>query len=226
MVIMMTSQKTFQTFSEKEVEDLLESQPEGKNTKFLKSSHNLWFRFHNYDKNPPFVMLDDGKPVALVFATFSQRSKYINLYEIVTLEGMEGKGYASQVWQYVMQAAYDSDMRRLKISCTPSSITWHVRNGLIFWAVDPSGSLRSDQPLFRTRQEQLDFREEAVKNPSIAFPADSVYNKLLAESLDSYKFGAKKRAQVEEAIKSVGKYWLRDSLVNNANTLEEFFNGF
>jgi len=226
MVIMTTSQKTFQTYSEKEVEDLLESQPEGKNTKFLKSSHNLWYRFHNYDKNPPFVMLDNGNPVALVFATFSQRSKYINLYEIVTLEGMEGNGYASQVWQHVMQEAYDSGMRRLKISCTPSSITWHVRNGLIFWAVDPSGSLRSDQPLFRTRQEQLDFRERAVKNPSIAFPSDSVYNKLLAESLDSYKFGTKKRAQVEEAIESVGKYWLRDSLVNNANTLEDFFDGF
>ena len=226
MVIMTTSQKTFQTYSEKEVEAIIERQPEGKNTKFLKSSHNLWFRFHNYDKNPPFVMFDDGEPVALVFATFSQRSKYINLYEIVTLEGMEGKGYASQIWQHVMQAAYDSGMRRLKISCTPSSITWHVRNGLIFWAVDPSGSLRSDQPLFRTRQEQLDFREEAVKNPSIAFPADSVYNKLLAESLDSYGFGVKKRTQVEEAINAVGKYWLRDALENNANSLEDFFDGF
>ena len=85
---------------------------------------------------------------------------------------------------------------------------------------------RSDQPLFRTRQEQLEFREEAVKNPSIAFPADSVYNKLLAESLDSYGFGVKKRTQVEEAINAVGKYWLRDALENNANSLEDFFDGF
>ena len=199
-------------YTQEQVEKLLETQPEGTNTKFLKSSHNLWFRFKNYVKNPPFVLEDAGVPVALVFITFSQRSKYANLYEIVTLEGKEGCGYASKVYWEVMKAAHEAGMERLKMSCTPSSVTWHKRNGTIFWAVDPSGSLRVDQPLFPTIQEQLAFRERAVNDPSISLPVTKVLDKLKEEGVESHGFGQKKIDKVETAISSVGEYWLRHAL--------------
>jgi hypothetical protein len=211
--------------SENIVELIETLNPEGKNTKFLSSSHNLWYRFKNYDKHPPFVMKKGGEPVAMVFATFSNNSKYINLYEIVTMDGQEGKGYATEIWEEVMGVAYADGMRRLKLSCTPSSVTWHNRNGLIFWAVDPSGSLRSDQPLYSSKAEQLKFREQAIENPNIAFPKDQkVIDRLLSEGLESHKFGMKKKARVEQAIESVGVSWLRDYLVNDNNsaTLDKF----
>lgn len=195
-----------------QVEALLENQPEGRNTKFLKSSHNLWFRFKNYDKHPPFVLEDAGVPVALVFITFSQRSKYANLYEIVTLEGKEGCGYAGEVYWEVMKAAHEAGMERLKMSCTPTSVTWHMRNGTIFWAVDPSGSLRCDVPIFPNKHEALTFREVAVKDPSMALPPEKVVAKLKEEGIEAHGFGAKKTATVEEAIEAVGDYWLRVAL--------------
>lgn len=199
--------------NKEQVEDLLLYKPESRNTKFLKSSHNLWFRFKNYDKNPPFALMDGGvDPVALVFITFSQRSKYANLYEIVTIEGEEGRGYASEVYWEVMKEAHKAGMQRLKMSCTPTSVTWHKRNGTLFWAVDPSGSLRCDVPLFPELHEQLTFRELAVKDPSFALPPEKVVEKLKEEGLESHKFGAKKTATVETAIESVGEYWLRESL--------------
>jgi len=199
--------------TKEEVEKLIEGQPEGTNTKFLKSSHNLWFRFKNYDKHPPFALMDAGiDPVALVFITFSQRSKYANLYEIVTLEGEEGRGYAGKVYWEVMKAAHEAGMERLKMSCTPSSVTWHKRNGTIFWAVDPSGSLRVDQPLFSNLQEQLAFREMAVNDPSISLPITKVVDKLKEEGVESHGFGQKKTDKVETAISSVGEYWLRHAL--------------
>lgn len=199
--------------NKEQVEDLLLYEPESRNTKFLKSSHNLWFRFKNYDKNPPFALMDGGiDPVALVFITFSQRSKYANLYEIVTIEGEEGRGYASEVYWEVMKEAHKAGMQRLKMSCTPTSVTWHKRNGTLFWAVDPSGSLRCDVPLFPELHEQLTFRELAVKDPSFALPPEKVVEKLKEEGLESHKFGAKKTATVETAIESVGEYWLRESL--------------
>ena len=98
-------------YNQEQVEKLIAEQPEGTNTKFLKSSHNLWFRFKNYIKNPPFVLLDGEEPVALVFITFSARSKYANLYEIVTLEGKEGNGYASIVYWDVMAEAHTQGMQ-------------------------------------------------------------------------------------------------------------------
>lgn len=205
------------TCSKELIESLIEIQPEGKNTRFLKSSHSLWYRFKNYEKQPPFGLFDGETPVAFVFITFSRKTKYANLYEIVTLEGMEGKGYASRIWESVMAQAHNAGMKRLKISCTPSSITWHKRNGLVFWAVDPTGSLRSDQPLFPTIKEQNEFRELAIKDPSIALPNNSkVREQLIRESLDSHKFGVKKRTVVEKAIEDVGEYWLRDAIVESS----------
>jgi len=214
---------TFKTCNKEFVEQLIEKQPEGTNTRFLNSAHSLWFRFHNYDSNPPLVMFDDGEPVALIFATQSKRSRYVNLYEIVTLEGKEGNGYASRIWSQYMQGAFDNGMERLKLSCTPSSVTWHARNGLVFWAVDPSGSLRSDQPLFRTRQEQIDFRDRAIKDPTIALPDTKVAAKLIEEGINDHGFGAKKLAKTQEAIDSVGEYWLRDALLADKPSLEEWF---
>lgn len=214
----------FTTYNLQEVEKLVESQPDGKNTKFLKSSHSLWYRFKNYDKNPPFVLEEDGRAVALVFITFSERTKYANLYEIVTLEGMEGNGFATDIWVRVMQAALKAGMERLKISCTPTSITWHNRNGLIFWAVDPSGSLRADQPIFKNIEEQLMFRELALKDPSFAIPpSNKVVQQLKEEGPDSHGFGEKKRKQVRDAIEAVGEYWFREALFEQTTSLEDFF---
>ena len=199
-----------------QVEDLIQSSPDVRNTKFLSASHNLWFRFKNYEKSPPMILEDNGKIVSLIFATFN-RDRYTNLYEIVTAEGCEGRGYASRIWnEYVDYAVNVQMMKRLKISCTPSSVTWHMKNGLVFWAVDPTGSLRSDQPLFKSREEQLMFRERAVNDPTIALPNDTkVFEQLQKESLESHKFGPKKKKMTEDAIQSVGKYWLRDALFSN-----------
>ena len=204
------------------VEDLIKNSPAGKNTKFLSAAHSLWVRFHNYDKAPPMAYEVDGEIVCLIFATFN-RDGYTNLYEIVTLQGHEGKGYASNCWDaWIKYAVEVRNCKRLKISCTPSSVTWHYRNGLIFWAVDPTGSLRSDQPLFKTRQEQIEYRDNAIINPLQALPPNKARDQFLAEGLESYDWGDKKRAKTQAAIDAVGKAWLREALMEQS-TLETLF---
>ena len=197
------------------VEELIKTSPAGKNTKFLSAAHSLWYRFHNYDKAPPMAFEDNGEIVCLIFATFN-RDGYANLYEIVTMEGKEGKGYASKCWDaWIKYAVEERKTKRLKISCTPSSVTWHYRNGLIWWAVDPTGSLRSDQPLFPTRQEQLAYRDNAMVNPQSALPPYKARDQFRKEGLENYKWGEKKKAKTQAAIDAVGKAWLRDAIMNN-----------
>lgn len=203
------------------VEDIIKNSPVGKNTKFLSAAHSLWYRFHNYDKAPPLAYEVNGEVVSLIFATFN-RDSYTNLYEIVTIEGKEGNGYASKCWDaWIDYAVTQRNMTRLKISCTPSSVTWHNKNGLIFWAVDPAGSLRSDQPLFKTRAEQIEYRNNAIVNPLQALPPYKVREQFRIEGLEFYKWGEKKKAKTQSAIDAVGKAWLRDALMNQPS-LEEF----
>ena len=204
------------------VEEIIKNSPAGKNTKFLSAAHSLWTRFKNYEKSPPMVLEDNGEVVSLIYATFN-RDKYSNLYEIVTVEGKEGNGYAGKLWsEYVKYAVEDRKTERLKISCTPSSVTWHYKNGLIFWAVDPTGSLRSDQPLFPTREEQVEYRNYAIVNPLACLPPHKARDQLRKEGLESYKWGDKKRGKTLAAIDAVGKAWLRDALMDQPS-LEDFF---
>ena len=93
------------------------------------------------------ALMIQNTPVCIHFATFNKNG-YTNSYEIVTVDGHEGKGYATQLWEEYMDYAVNvRGMQRLKNSCIPTSVSWHVKNGLIFWAVDPTGSLKTDQPL-------------------------------------------------------------------------------
>jgi hypothetical protein len=203
------------------VEQLIATSPAGKNTKFLSTAHSLWYRFKNYEKCPPMAYEDNGDVVCLIFATFN-RDGYANLYEIVTLEGKEGKGYASKCWDsWIKYAVEERKTQRLKISCTPSSVSWHLRNGLVFWAVDPTGSLRSDQPLFPTRTEQIAYRDKAIVNPLQALPPYKAREQFRAEGLESYSWGEKKKAKTQTAIDAVGKAWLREALMDQPS-LEEF----
>jgi len=207
--------------SAEQVNNIIENSPKGKNTNFLKAAHSLWTRFKNYDKAPPMGLEVDNEIVSIIFATFN-RSGYTNLYDIVTVQGKEGKGYASKIWdEYIDFAVNKKQSTRLKISCSPSSVTWHMRNGLLFWAVDPTGSLRSDQKLFATRKEQVEYQEFAVLNPDKVLPPEKATEQFLKEGIDNYKFGEKKKAKVQSAIESVGKYWLRGELINKSS-LESF----
>lgn len=204
-----------------DVSKIIEQSTEGKNTKFLSASSNLWTRFKNYDASPPLALIDNTV-VCIIFATYS-KGGYTNLYEIVTVQGHEGKAYASTLWDHYLEYACTvKNSARLKMSCTPSSVTWHMKNGLVFWAVDPTGSLRSDQPIFKNREEQFIFQNMAIVDPIMALPSDKVCQKLREESIDAHGFGPKKLAVVDSAIKSVGKSWIRAGLYN-PNTIETFY---
>lgn len=210
--------------NKKEVEDIIEQSPPGRNTSFLLNAHNSWVRFKAYETQPPFCYIEDGKVVTIIIAYFKQ-NKYANLYDICTIQGEEGKGYATKCWDQFVYHAKSEGIERLKISCTPESITWHIRNGLIFWGVDPSGSLMSDQILFSARQEQLDYRDYAVSNPFDCLPPKPAQLKLLKRGIDSHNFGEKKKQKINEAIAKTGKFWLRDYLLeaNKISTVDSFY---
>ncbi len=194
--------------SQKQVEELIETTPDSPNQRFLKSSHNLWRRFHNYDKYPAMALLQGDKVVCVHFATFN-KNLYTNSYEIVTMTGHEAKGYARKLWaEYVDYAVNERGMTRLKNSCIASSVTWHIKNGLIFWAIDPTGSLKTDQPLFPNVEAQIDARKTFLINPSMALPDAVTTVKLYRQQLTHYQFGLQKALKVRMAIESAGENWL------------------
>lgn len=206
----MESYEKVMRLSCEEVDKILLNSHPGKHTNFLRSAHSLWFRFKNYEKNPPFALVVDSEIKSMIFSTFN-RDGYANLYEIVTVEGESGHGYGDALWKKWIKIATNSGCSRLKISCTPNSIRWHYSHGLIFWGVDKSGSLRSDQTLFPTVEEQLAYREEVLRNPIDHLPPKSQVQKFKKE-IQELNFGSIKKENIQKAIAAIGGAWLAPNL--------------
>ncbi len=60
--------------SKTDVETIINQSSDSKNNRFLKSSHNLWIRFHNYEKQLPMALMVKNKPVCIHFATFNKNA--------------------------------------------------------------------------------------------------------------------------------------------------------
>jgi len=172
------------------------------NARFAKAAHSLWIRFKNYDKHPPWAILDDnGEIAAVCMITLLQREPYANLYEIFAVK----KGYARKLYWKIM-SDISSRTERLKMSCTPSSIGWHMKNGIIGWGTDPSGSIRVDIPIMKTLEDQLKLRENWEENINWIIPPEKNRSRLKDEE---NSFGPRKKPKVEEAIDTVGDFYLR-----------------
>ena len=211
-----------QLVTSQQVQEVITHSCPGSNTRFLKAAHSFWTRFHNYESSPPLAYVQHDQIVSLLFATFN-RNRYTNAYEIVTIQGQEGHGYASRLWdEYIAFAVEEKHSMRLKLSCTPASVTWHLRNGLVFWGVDPKGSLRSDQQLFPTRTEQLHYQSFAMEHPEQVCPPPLAMKTLLRETLDHYPLSGPQRRRTLGAIHAAGSCWLRESMLVHQNMLETF----
>jgi hypothetical protein len=185
--------------------------PEGINKTFAKSAHNLWVRFRNYDKHFPFALEEDGDIKCIIMITELVREPYANLYEIVTKQGEEGKGYARRLYWDVMSYMYGNGVERLKMSCTPSSMDWHNGNGIVGWGVDSTGSIRVDIPIERDREHQLQLREDWSERIGKILPPKRARKAITKEN---HTFGAKKTEQVNKAKFILGNYYLRDLLAS------------
>lgn len=195
--------------SQPQFEEWVDSMDEGRNKTFAKSAMNLWIRFKNFEKNAPFALSIDGDTKCVVMITKLVREPYCNLYEIVTKTGEEGNGYARRLYWDALSHMHDAGVKRLKMSCTPDSIGWHYSNGIIGWGVDPTGSIRVDVPLRKTREEQLALRDNYKDNMTEILPPEKVIKALLKENPS---FGKKKTEQVESAKEKLGEYYLREVL--------------
>ena len=203
---------TYKKINEEEVIKIINKSKAGFNTRFLKASHSLWYRFKNYTKNPPYCLYVDDECVSVIFATQSKLNFYVNVYEICTVQGQEGKGYASKLWSSYIKYSVEIGMQRIKISCTPDSLGWHIKNGLIFWGVDKQGSLKSDQPLYKTKEEQIVFRDSAIINPKLALPSLKVIQKFKEINVEELSISANKLNKTLHAINKYKLFYLRNSL--------------
>jgi hypothetical protein len=202
---------SLKTLSEDEMDKLLVEMDlnHNKNYKFAKSATNLWKRFNNFEDNPPFFIEDNkGNIAAVAMVSKLKRSSYINLYEIFAVK----KGYATKLYWEIMEFFYFIGVERLKMSCTPESIGWHDKNGIIGWGIDPSGSIRVDIPIFRTQKQQLECRKAGLTSDTI--PPIEARRKFLKES---YSFGVRKQKKIDEAISVLGENFMRELLHDITN---------
>ena len=69
----------------------------------------------------------------------------------------------------------------------------------------------------KSTNEQVDFREYALTDPSVALPDIKVRMKLREEDVETLQLSQKKILETYQAIKKVGEYWFRPYLYGLPN---------
>jgi len=88
---------------------------ESVDNKTVKSFPNIWERFNNWEKNPPYVVEIDGKIIAFMGFTIN-RNNYINFYDFAVLPEYQRKGIGSALWDKVIKIATENSKTRIKCS--------------------------------------------------------------------------------------------------------------
>jgi GNAT superfamily N-acetyltransferase len=134
------------------------------NRGIIDTTAGMWYRFNNYEDNPPLGHFDNDKLVAVAFVSKLKRSNYINLYEIASF--YTGRGYGTQLWKDMIKYYYEQGVARIKFKALYSAISFYKKLGIYFWGFDGK-SFIVDQPLYPTIEETLKWRDEFVKSPFV-----------------------------------------------------------
>ena len=202
----------FRPVKREEVESMLTQYGQQGNNSLIRWNHGMWIRFGNYDNdNLPLAMLVKGNIVGLVFYCIL-KNHIVNQYEIIVREGVTHEKYGEYLWRYWIEYVSLQGAKYLKISCTPQSIKWHYKHGLIFWGIDSSGSLRSFQPLFPTVEEQCRWRDYVIKHPDYKILSPKIAQFYLNEMLKDRKWSKEKINKIKDSILYIDKAWFYSRL--------------
>lgn len=148
----------------------------------------VWKRFKNFEKNPPFGLFDsNGELKSVAFVSNLVRRSVINVYLIVS-KG-ESSGFGKELWKNIQKYYSEREVQNIKFKALWTSVKFYEKMGFYFWGFDGT-SFVVDQPLFKTIEENIAWREEFLRRGAC------VYDEKLLEDKPSTK-------KIEEEIKII-----------------------
>lgn len=102
------------------------------NNTTVKSFPNIWTKFKNWERNPPYIVLEDGEVVGFMGFTIN-KNEYINFYDFVVLPDKERKGIGSLLWNKVLEIAQENNKTRIKTSAHEDYPGYHFFRFKLKW---------------------------------------------------------------------------------------------
>lgn len=98
----------------------------------VRSFPNIWTKFNNWEKNPPYIVLEDKEIVGFMGFTIN-KNEYINFYDFAVLPDKERKGIGSLLWNKVLEIAQENNKTRIKTSAHEDYSGYHFFRFKLNW---------------------------------------------------------------------------------------------
>jgi GNAT superfamily N-acetyltransferase len=80
----------------------------------IKQFPNYWTRFKNWERNPPYVLIVNGKIAGFTALTFQKRGVYSNHYAFCVRPELQRQGFGGILWEIALKEAKNHNCKKIK----------------------------------------------------------------------------------------------------------------
>jgi hypothetical protein len=159
--------------SVKEIEDF-------ESLQFSKHCLDWWDDYFSWTKFPPLCLINDEKEhVCYLFYNISKDNEYLTIHNLLTPKASRYNGYAQKLLEYLFKKVSKLNIKRFKMYCVSSSLSFYNKLGLEYWGVNDLGQYYCD---FKMPKESIDEIPSIVQRAHISELKDKtvleIYEKL------------------------------------------------
>jgi len=119
-----------------------------KTLKFAQMSLAWWDKHHFWHHQKCVVLSDSTQNhLCYIFYKMDQYREYINIHNIFTPQIEKRKGYGSELLKLVFDLANSANIKRIKMSCISSSLSFYLTLGFVYWGLTSAHYYYCDLPM-------------------------------------------------------------------------------
>jgi hypothetical protein len=162
-----------------------------KSLTFSKHCLDWWDAYFSWTKFPPLCLIDEEEEhMCYLFYSISKDNEYLTIHNLLTPKANRFNGYAKDILSHLFQKLSNQKIKRFKMYCVSSSLSFYTKLGLEYWGINDAGHYYCD---FKMPQKSIDEIPSIVAQSTFSEINDDtlleIYEKLKnnGEDLDSKK---------------------------------------
>lgn len=191
-----------------------------KSLTFSKHCLDWWDSYYSWTKFPPLCLIDEEEEhLCYLFYCISKDNEYLTIHNLLTPKINRFHGYAQTLLTHLFEKVANQNIKRFKMYCVSSSLSFYTKLGLEYWGVNDSGHYYCD---YKMPQKSIEEIPSIVKN----FSLNEINDTTLLEIYEKLKkngshFEDKKLAVFEACIDALQEKYHFEALCKKVEEITQ-----
>lgn len=127
-----------------------------KSLSFSKHCLDWWDAYFSWTKFPPLCLINEEEEhLCYLFYSISKDNEYLTIHNLLTPKINRFNGYAKTILTHLFEKVAPLNIRRFKMYCVSSSLSFYSKLGLEYWGVNEFGQYYCDFKMPKNSIEEI-----------------------------------------------------------------------